>query len=306
MITTDPTATHSPTITDVPGVEVGHWSEPAARTGCTAIVFPPGNTGAGEIRGAYPAAREFATLACGMNTGPVDAVLFTGGSSFGLAAASGLMEPLEQARCEQLGTTSYLPVVTAAVIYDLAVGDPRARPGEAEGRAAYDARSSGPVERGAVGAGTGATVAKWRGRAATQPGGIGTWSVRAGEATVGVLVVVNAVGDVFTLEGEALTGGPAAPQLRPDATFGARENTTLAVLATDGRASRTQLQRALVRMHDAFGADLRPAHTRWDGDAAVAVSCGQIPIDLDELGEAAFVATARAIESVFAPGTTIA
>lgn len=290
-----------PSITDVVGVEVGHWSDPIAKTGCTVVTFPLDNVGAGEIRGAYPASREFATLACGMNTDAVDAVVFSGGSSFGLAAAEGVMGPIEHDRTADLGVEGYLPFVPSAVVYDLGVGDGSVRPTAAAGAAAYAARSSDPVERGTIGAGTGTTVAKWRGPAATVPGGVGSWSVRVGAATVGVLTVVNAVGDLFTVDGRPLTGGPAEPEMYKTAELGPRENTTLAVLATDASVGRSDLLRLLVRMHDAYGACLRPAHTRWDGDACVAVSCGPTEVGLDELGEAAFIATGRALADAVAP-----
>lgn len=286
----------SSSLTDIAGVEVGHWTDAGARTGCTVVTLPVPNVGAAEVRGAYPATREFAPLGADMNTSTVDAVVFAGGSSFGLAAADGIMAPIEAAGRKANNIETYLPTVVSAVVYDLAVGDAGVRPTAANGRAAYDARSRVPVTSGAVGAGTGATVAKWRGPDETSAGGIGSHSIGVGDATVGVLVVVNAVGDVSSLEGMPLTGGPHEPALGPAVPFEARRNTTLALLATDAALDRPGLQRLLVRLHDAFGACLRPAHTRWDGDAGVAISCGDATAHPDALGEAAFVATARAIE----------
>ncbi|MEM9464296.1 MAG: P1 family peptidase [Actinomycetota bacterium] len=282
-------------IADVPGVEVGHWTDAVARTGVTTVVFPALNVAAGEIRGGFPAAREFSTLASGMNTGAVDAVVFAGGSSRGLAAAEGVVEGLAaDGRGALSAGGPVLPTVAGAVVWDLGVGSTTAFPDLAAGRAAYDARSAEPVS-GPVGAGVGCTVAKWRGPAATVPGGVGSSSVAVGDATVGALAVVNAVGDVFSLDGASLSGGPSTPPLFPAQEFGARQNTTLVAVATDARMSRDALLRLLVRVHDAFGVCLRPAHTRWDGDAALAVSCGEIRVHPDAIGEAAFVATAGAI-----------
>lgn len=282
-------------ISDVAGVEVGHWTDAEARTGVTTIVFPAGNTAAGEIRGGFPAAREFSTLASGMNTGAVDAVVFAGGSSRGLAAAEGVVDGLAaDGRGALAPGGPVLPTVAGAVVWDLGVGDSTAFPTAAAGRASYDARSDAPSV-GQVGAGVGCTVGKWRAPDAALPGGVGSHAVDVGGAVVGAVAVVNAVGDVFSLEGASLSGGPPVPALFPERAFGARENTTLVAVATDAHMSRSALLRMLVRVHDAFGVCLRPAHTRWDGDAALAVSCGEIEVHPDALGEAAFLATGEAI-----------
>ncbi len=149
---------------------------------------------------------------------------------------------------------------------------------------------------GAVGAGTGASVGVWRGFAHAKRGGLGSAAVSAGAATVGALVVVNAAGDAFTLEGEALTGGPPVPG-PPGIPLNGVEQTTLVVLATDASLTRAELMRIIVRAHDAMGICIRPAHTGYDGDVVFAVSCGDVSgLSVEELGEAAFEATGRAIE----------
>ena len=181
----------------------------------------------------------------------------------------------------------------AAVIYDL--DRPSGfHPGAPEGALAYRNRSPAPVRQGRVGAGRGATTSQWRGPAAVQPSGLGSALVEVGAATVGVLAVVNAVGDVFTLEGAPLTGGEMVPG-PPASAITPHANTTLAVVATDARLERNDLFRLCVRSQDAVAACIRPAHTRYDGDSAFAVSCGELMADPDALGEAAFVATGRAI-----------
>jgi L-aminopeptidase/D-esterase-like protein len=280
------------TLTTVAGVEVGHWTDSAAMTGCTVIRLPEPNVIAGETRGAAPGSRETALLRPGMAVEQAQAILLAGGSAFGLAAADGVMRELEAAGRGYPTPAGPVPIVPAAVLYDLLVGDPAVRPTAADGAAAYRTATTEPVEQGRVGAGTGATVAKWRGT--PQPAGIGSAAVEIGGVTVGALVAVNALGDIFSLEGEALTGGPhAAGPLATGPPVG--ENTTLAVVATDAALTRLELTRLAVRAQDAFAACIRPAHTRFDGDTCFAVSCGNRTALVDNVAEGAFEATGRAI-----------
>lgn len=282
-------------ITAIPGVRVGHWSDDESMTGCTVVVLPEPNIVAGEARGAAPGTREFALLQPGMRVEQAQAILLTGGSAFGLSAAEGVVRGLEADGRGHETPVGRVPIVPGAVIFDL-FPDFSARPGPAEGEAAYRAASSDPVTSGLVGAGKGATVSKWRGFEHRRPGGLGTAVRHAGDATVGALVVVNAVGDVFTIEGEPLTGGPAEPG-PPRLTPEAFTNTTLVVLATDASLSRVQLFRLVVRAHDALAACLRPVHTDFDGDVVFAASVGAIDAEVHTLAEAAFGATGRAIEN---------
>jgi L-aminopeptidase/D-esterase-like protein len=266
-------------------------------TGCTVVVLPEPNVVAGEVRGGAPATREYALLQPGMSVQQAQAFLLTGGSAFGLSAADGVMAGLvADGRGHDTGIGIRVPIVPTAVIFDLLDGDPTVRPGPAEGRAAYDAADADPVAAGLIGAGTGATVAKWRGIEHRRPGGLGSALVTAGAAQVGALAVVNPVGDVFTVGGESLTGGdpvPGPPNLVPsDLT-----NTTLVVLATDAALTRDELGRLMVRAHDALAACLRPVHTRFDGDVVFAASVGAVDEDRATLAEGAFAATAAAIEN---------
>ena len=281
------------TLTSVPGIRVGHWTDDVALTGCTVVVLPEPNVIAGEVRGAAPGSREFALMAPGMTVEQAQAVVLAGGSAHGLAAADGVVRALEADGRGFVVGGFVVPIVPAAVIFDLTVGDGTVRPGPEEGASAYLAASEGPVASGRVGAGTGATVAKWRGE--TMPGGIGSAAVAVGGATVGALVVVNAIGDVFTLEGEPLTGGAHVADV-PPVIPSERANTTLIVVATDAAMSRTQLGRAVVRSHDALAVCVRPAHTRFDGDSCFAVSCGTREVSPDLISEAAFEAVGRALE----------
>ncbi len=283
------------TLTAVPGVRVGHWTDHRAATGVTVIDLPEPNVAAAEVRGAAPGTREIALLQPGMTVQSVQSIVLAGGSAFGLAAADGVIRRLEDAGRGFPTSAGVVPIVPSAIIFDLNVGDGTVRPGAEHGMAAFDALSHEPVAMGRVGAGTGATVSKWRGPNAVQPGGIGTFATRCGEGTVGAIAAVNALGDVFTLEGEPLTGGTSVPG-PPAAPPTPGEQTTLVVVATDAAASRTELGRLIVRAHDALGVTLRPAHTRYDGDIVFAVSCGNVRTNLDTLGEAVFEVVGRAIE----------
>ena len=281
------------TLTAVSGVEVGHWTSDEPGTGVTVMVLPEPNTAATEIRGAAPGSRETALLGPGMRVRQIQALVFTGGSAFGLAAADGVVQALAADGRGHPTRNGPVPIVPAAVIYDL--DRPSGfRPGAPEGGLAYRNRSPDPVVQGRVGAGRGATVSQWRGPDAVQPSGLGSARVDAGPATVGALAVVNAVGDVFTLEGVPLTGGGMVPGPAPSGLT-PHTNTTLVAVATDARLDRDDLFRLCVRAQDAVAACIRPAHTRYDGDSAFAVSCGELMGDPDALGEAAFVATGRAI-----------
>jgi L-aminopeptidase/D-esterase-like protein len=293
------------TLTAVPGVEVGHYTDSVALTGVTVMAFPEPNVATGEVRGAAPGTREIALLQPGSRIENIQALVFSGGSAFGLASADGVVAGLvAEGKGHRTINDIIVPIVPAAIIFDLVIGDEAVRPGAAEGALAYASRSADPVAMGNVGAGTGATVAGWRGRDAVRKGGVGSASVTIGDAIVGTLAVVNAVGDVFSLEGEPLTGGPLVPPIVPKPPSQAElANTTLLAIATNVDLSRTDLMRLTVRGHDAIGACIRPGHTRYDGDVAYAVSCGALAADPDALGEAAFVAAGRAIEAAIRAAT---
>ena len=285
------------TITAIPGIEVGHWTDPVGMTGCTVVVLPSPNVVAAETRGAAPGSRETALLEPGMAVERCDAILLAGGSAFGLAAAEGVVRELEAAGRGHQTPAGKVPIVPGAVVFDLMVGDAGARPDAEAGAAAYRSRSSEPLRLGRVGAATGTTAAKWRGYPIQT--GLGSAVVRMGGATVGALVVLNAIGDVFTLEGTPLSGGPHVAGVPPFMP-GWGQNTTLVVVATDARFSRAELGRLAVRGQDALAACLRPSHTRYDGDTCFVASCGSAEAQLDLAAEATFEAVGRAIESAVA------
>lgn len=292
------------TLTAVPGMLVGHWTDPVAATGVTVVVPPEPNVTAVDIRGAAPGTRETALLAPGMKVETVQAIVLAGGSAFGLAAADGVVRALEEEGRGHRTFAGVVPIVPAAILFDLGIGDGTVRPDAAAGRHAYRSATADPVAMGSVGAGTGAVVAGWRGFEHLRKGGIGSASEAVGGVVVGALVVVNAVGDVFTLEGEPLTGGGPVPAGGPVAPR-PLENTTLVVVATDAAFDRPALMRLCVSAHDALAVCLRPSHTRYDGDAVFAISCGTGPGDPDAVGAAVFRVVGRAIEAALRTATPL-
>jgi len=271
----------------------------------TVVVPPVPNVTAVEVRGAAPGTRETALLSPGMKVETVNALVLAGGSAFGLAAADGVVAGLEADGVGHETFAGVVPIVPAAILFDLGVGDASARPDAAAGRAAYESAGEGPVEMGSVGAGTGAVVAGWRGFENWQKGGVGSVSEQIGDAVVGALAVVNAVGDVFTLEGEPLTGGDPVPGGPPADPPRPLENTTLVVVATDAAMDRSALLRLTTQAHGALSVCIRPGHTRYDGDAAFAVSCGTVEADPDAVGAAVFRVVGRSIEAALREATPL-
>jgi L-aminopeptidase/D-esterase-like protein len=262
-------------ITAVPGVRVGHWTDAQARTGCTVVLLPAGTTASGEVRGAAPGTREWALLEPGRTVSAVNAVVLTGGSAFGLAACDGVARWCAE---RGLGFPTFagpVPIVVGMVLYDLGVGDPAVRPGGAEGYAACVAARAGAaaIGTGPVGAGAGATIAKWQGRAAARPGGLGSAVAVHGNLCVAALLAVNAVG-------EPRPGGPglAEPRLPaiPVEPLVEGEGTTIGVVVTNAALDKTACLRAAQSGHDGLARALDPVHTAGDGDALVVAATGAV------------------------------
>ena len=273
------------TLTAVPGFRVGHWTDLQAQTGCTVILCPPeGAVASASFIGPSPGTREGVLLAPEKTVERVHALLLTGGSAFGLAAASGVVRVLEERGVGHQTPAARVPIVPAAVIYDLAVGDPRVRPGEAQGEAAARAASDQPVPRGRVGAGTGATAGKYLGGAGAAYGGLGSVCVERHGVRVGALAVVNPVGDVLDEVGGLLAGpgtGPGATAFTP----GDVENTTLLAVVTEHTLTKAECRRLADAAQTALGGVIRPSHTAWDGDSAFVLSaCTRPPADALLLG----------------------
>jgi L-aminopeptidase/D-esterase-like protein len=221
-----------------------------------------------------------------------NAILLSGGSAFGLAAADGVVSFLEEAGIGFDTQLARVPIVPAAVLFDLGVGDARARPGAAAGRAACEAASDGDVAEGNVGAGTGATVAKLFGIEHAVKGGLGTASVDEGGLIVGALAAVNALGEVVGADGAVLAGSRA-----PDRSAGPGQpgNTTLVVVATNATLSRERAHLLAQAAHEGISAAVRPAHTIWDGDTVFALATGGVEAEQRAVEALAVTATGDAI-----------
>lgn len=295
-------------ITDVPGIKVGHASDAQAATGCTVILCEQGAVGGVDVRGSAPGTRETDLLRPMNLVERVHAVLLAGGSAFGLAAADGVMRFLEERGIGFDVTVAKVPIVPAAVIFDLTIGSPTVRPTAAMGYAAAQAAAGGRVDEGSIGAGTGATVGKVMGPLSAMKGGVGTWAIGlVGGAIVGALVVVNAYGDVVDdRTGQILAGArdPASGRLLNTARAlvgggsapGSGANTTLAVIATNVGLTKEQANKLAQLGHDGLARVISPAHTMYDGDTVFALSLGHAKADPVVLGAAAVEAVAEAVK----------
>lgn len=297
-------------ITDVAGIEVGHDSDPRRPTGCTVVLARAGAVGGVDVRGAAPGTRETDLLAPGNLVQQVHAVLLAGGSAWGLDAAGGVMRWLEQQGIGLDTGHGLVPIVPAAVIFDLGVGDGRIRPDAEAGYRACAAASRDAPAQGNVGAGSGALVGKLLGQDRAMKGGVGTASVSAAGHTVGALIVCNAVGDVLDpATGRLLAGARSADgrtlQDTCDALLQglqtrhalAGRNTTIGVIATDAVLDQAQAQRLAQVAHDGLARSINPVHTQLDGDTLFALGTGASgrPADMLLLATLAAEATARAV-----------
>jgi L-aminopeptidase/D-esterase-like protein len=293
------------TITAVPGIRVGHWTDLEAATGCTVVLCPDGATAGIAVRGGAPGTRETDLLRPETLVQQVHAVVLSGGSAFGLASADGVMRWLEERDIGfDVGITK-VPIVPAAILFDLFIGRHDVRPGAEAGYAACEAATTDPVAEGNVGAGTGATVGNLMGTLSAMKGGLGSTSVRLGTGVVvGALVAVNCFGDVVDPGTGEIVAGARAPDggwlntagrliemgTRPQ--FG---NTTLAVVATDAQLTQAQCTAVANMAQTGLARAVRPAHTLMDGDTIFALSTGDKPADPSVIGTAAAEAVSQAI-----------
>ena len=297
-------------ITDVTGIEVGHDSDTRRPTGCTVVLARAGAVGGVDVRGAAPGTRETDLLAPGNLVQRVHAVLLAGGSAWGLDAAGGVMRWLEQRGIGLDTGHGLVPIVPAAVIFDLGVGDGRIRPDAEAGYRACAAASRDAPAQGNVGAGSGALVGKLLGAERAMKGGVGTASVSAAGHTVGALIVCNAVGDVLDpasgrlLAGARSADGSTLQDTRQALLQGlqarhalAGKNTTIGVIATDAVLDKAQAQRLAQVAHDGLARSINPVHTQLDGDTLFALGTGTSgrPADMLLLATLAAEATARAV-----------
>jgi len=299
------------TLTDVPGIRVGHYTDPRRATGCTVVLCPDGTLGGVDVRGAAPGTRETELLQPHAAASEVHAVLLAGGSAFGLDAATGVMQWLEQRGTGLEIANQRVPIVPAAIIFDLWLGDGRIRPDAVAGHAACQAARNTAVVQGSVGAGAGATVGKLWGIGRAMRGGVGSASFTVEGVTIGALAVVNALGDVLDpTSGQPIAGARTedgarlqnsmATLLRGEVPLPlqAGQATTLVVVATDATLTKAQAQKLAQMAHDGLARTINPVHTMGDGDVVFALATGEVHVaapSLTLLGSVAAEVTARAV-----------
>lgn len=283
------------TLTAVAGLQVGHFTDTRRPTGCTVVLTPQGAVAGVDVRGAAPGTRETDLLSPSNTVQAVHAIVLSGGSAYGLDAASGVMRWLEEHGHGLAVGPARVPIVPAAVIFDLWVDDfehnphtPRIRPDAEAGYQACVVANDAPVPQGNVGAGAGATVGKMNGPECAMKGGVGSASLCVNGVTVAALVVCNAVGDVLDPNtGQLLAGARVSAQSRglldirqaqlnghTAAGLQTGSNTTIGVVATDAVLTKAQAQRLAQVAHDGLARSIRPVHTPMDGDTLFALATG--------------------------------
>ncbi|MGI6684094.1 MAG: P1 family peptidase [Bacillota bacterium] len=295
-------------ITDIKGIQVGHAQDLAGGTGCTVILCEKGAWAGVDVRGGAPASRETDLLKSVNLVDQIHAVMLSGGSAYGLDAAAGVMEYLEEKNVGFDVGVGVVPIVCGASLFDLIVGDPKCRPDKKMGYMACQNAGKGSLAEGNVGAGTGATVGKFLGIKRMMKGGLGTYAVQIGDLQVGAIVVVNALGDVVDMD----TGKRIAGLLHEDhiklihtEEMMYREydqdknifsgNTTLGCVVTNGKLTKTQANKVASMAHNGLARAIRPAHTMADGDTIFVMATGEIEVMPDAIGVLAAEVVGRAI-----------
>ena len=262
-------------ITDIPGIRVGHSTNFEAATGCTVILCDTTAIGGVDVRGGAPATRETELLHPLNLVEQVNAIVLTGGSAYGLDAASGVMRYLEEQGLGYDTGVARIPIVPAAAIFDLGFGSASIRPDAEAGYQACKNATAEPVMQGNIGAGTGATVGKMAGPSFMMKGGLGSASTLLSDGTlVGALVVVNALGDIIDPQTQKVVAGarnPAGHGFLAANPFG---NTTIAVVATNASLTKGQTNKIAQMAHDGIAQTIRPAHTMFDGDTIFGLAMG--------------------------------
>ena len=297
-------------ITDIADLKVGHWTDPRRPTGCTVLLCEAGAVAGVDVRGAAPGTRETDLLHPLATIAEVHALLLTGGSAFGLDAASGVMRWLEERGHGLPVGPARIPIVPTAVLFDLWLGDTRIRPDADSGYAACDAATTESPTQGNVGAGAGATVGKLFGIDRAMKGGIGTAAITVGRITVAALVAVNAIGDVVDpASGRVIAGARDDTGRHPLNTMAALcagelpaklmdgMATTIGIVATDAVLTKAQANKLAAMSHDGLARCINPVHTATDGDLMFALATGDTGLagNMSVLGALAAEVTSRAV-----------
>ena len=287
-------------ITDVPGIEVGHAQNKKALTGCTVILCREGAVAGVDVRGGAPGTRETDLLAPGNLVQQVHAVLLAGGSAFGLDAASGVMRYLEAGQVGFQTREAFIPIVPSAILYDLDLGSSKIRPDAKMGYQACVNASGNETAEGVVGAGTGASVGKMLGQGQAMKSGIGGASIHiSGGVVVGAIVAVNALGDVHDPNTGEFVAGIRSEQKTMDLMRSfkpaSHRNTIIGAVAVNANFTKAEMTRVAQMAHDGMARAVRPVHTQYDGDTIFALATGGKRADLSIVGAFAAEAVATAI-----------
>ena len=313
--------TNNNTLTRVAGIKVGHYTDRAAATGCTVVLCPPKTVGAVDVRGGAPGTRETDLLQAHNLVEEVTAVVLSGGSAFGLSSADGVMRwHVERGLGYRSRSGLTVPIVPAAILFDLGLGRQDVFPGADDGYEACENAGTGVVQLGAVGAGTGARVGAIAGNERASKGGIGSAAIALESGlVVAALIAVNAVGNVYDEHGNILAGlrkkdGPGfdsvldtmANMSSDSHTVSANECTVIGVVATNGKLNKAQAQKVAQMAHDGIARAVNPAHTMFDGDTIFALATGKVPTDTSLVGAYAAEAVADAIRDAVRRATSLA
>lgn len=308
-------------LTDVPGIRVGHATNLEAATGCTVIICPDGTVGGVDQRGGAPGTRETDLLRPMHSVQTVNAIMLSGGSAYGLAAADGVMRYLEEQRIGYKAQNGIIvPIVPAAILFDLTIGRADVRPDAAMGYAACQAATSDAVQQGTIGAGTGCRIGAGMGNELATKGGIGTTSVDLGDGLiVSALIAVNAVGDVINEAGRIIAGMRHPPDgnqfvgslsvmraMSRMVDTPAPGNTVIGVVATNAKLTKEQVNKVAQMAQDGIAQAIRPAHTMYDGDTLFAVATGEISANVNAIGAFAAEVVAKAIRNAVYTATSLA
>ncbi|HLZ61865.1 MAG TPA: P1 family peptidase [Ktedonosporobacter sp.] len=303
-------------ITDIAGIRVGHDTNLEAGTGCTVLLCDTPAVGGVDVRGGAPATRETDLLRPMHMVEEVHAIVLTGGSAFGLDAASGVMRYLEEHNIGIDVGVARVPIVPAAAIFDLTCGSASIRPDAAAGYRACEQATTGPIAQGTVGGGTGATVGKMLHPALAMKGGLGSASMQLSDGTwVAALVVVNALGDIIDPKTQQVIAGARNPLEDSFQAANPFSNTTIAVVATDASLTKEETNKIAQMAHNGLAQAIQPAHTMFDGDTVFALALGPRPqtqsdpatsaIRTSVLGAAAAKTLARAIVKAVLQASTL-
>lgn len=284
------------TVISLPDVSIGHWTDESAVTGCTVVLFPEGTTASCEVRGGAPASRELDLLDPQKSVNTIDAVVLTGGSAFGLAAADGVMRFLEEQGRGVQTAAGRVPIVPTLGIFDLGIGNPRVRPTADSGFDAAAEAIPGKIATGRIGVGVGACSSQWRGPTARHRAGLVYAEQRYGDLVVSALVAVNAFGDILA-QGE--TPGLEAAELFEAAANQSipRSNTTIGVVMTNAKLDKVGCRIVAEGAHDGLSRAVHPPHTRFDGDAFIAAATGSVHAAIDTVRLLSTLAVTAAIQS---------